>query len=58
MVYDLPLVEYGMYTKFGTDWSNGADLYEGQNIQIYIRIYIDKLVFIMNISKKFIPRES
>ena len=39
MVYDLPLVEYGMYTKFGTDRSNGVDLYKGQT-QTYIRFYI------------------
>ena len=41
MVYALPLVEYGMYTKFSTDWSNGADLNKGQtNRQTYIRFYI------------------
>ena len=42
MVYDLPLVEYGMYTKFGTDRSNGADLYKGQpDRQTFVFIYID-----------------
>ena len=30
MVYELSLVEYGMCTKFGTDRSDGADLYKGQ----------------------------
>ena len=33
-----PLVEYCTCTKFGTDWSNGADLYKGQTYR-YTFVY-------------------
>ena len=42
MVYELPLVEYAMCTKFGTDQSDGADFYKGQtDRQTFVFIYID-----------------